>query len=214
MFCQFGGPTSAASISLGTSPLAVGEDFRYLGSLLQSDGSIDRDVTRRMNAGWMKWKQLTGTTCDRKMPIKIKGKIYKSVIRPVMLYGAECWATKVCDEKRMHVTEMRMLRWMCGVTRKDRIRNEYIRGSMKVAPIVEKMKSHRLSWFGHVMRREDDYVTKKVLEMRPEGRRKRGRPRKTWLDCVKENMRECGVNEDMTEDRVKWRDMTNKADPK
>ncbi|XP_048488766.1 uncharacterized protein LOC125491268 [Plutella xylostella] len=125
MFCQFGGPTSAASISLGTSPLAVGEDFRYLGSLLQSDGSIDRDVTRRMNAGWMKWKQLTGTTCDRKMPIKIKGKIYKSVIRPVMLYGAECWATKVCDEKRMHVTEMRMLRWMCGVTRKDRIRNEY-----------------------------------------------------------------------------------------
>ncbi|CAG9123917.1 unnamed protein product [Plutella xylostella] len=125
--------------------LTVGEDFRYLGSLLQSDGSIDRDVTRRMNAGWMKWKQLTGTTCDRKMPIKIKGKIYKSVIRPVMLYGAECWATKVCDEKRMHVTEMRMLRWMCGVTRKDRIRNEYIRGSMKVAPIVEKMKSHRLS---------------------------------------------------------------------
>ncbi|CAG9137028.1 unnamed protein product [Plutella xylostella] len=72
---------------------------------------------------------------------------------------------------------------------------------MKVAPIVEKMKSHRLSWFGHVMRRGDDYVTKKVLEMRPEGRRKRGRPRKTWLDCVKENMRECGVNEDMTEDR-------------
>ncbi|CAG9134626.1 unnamed protein product [Plutella xylostella] len=84
---------------------------------------IDRDVTRRMNPGWMKWKQLTGTTCDRKMPIKIKGKIYKSVIRPVMLYGAECWATKVMsDERRMHVAEMRMLRWMCGVTRKDRIR--------------------------------------------------------------------------------------------
>jgi hypothetical protein len=35
------------------------------------------------------------------------------------------------DERKLHVAEMRMLRWMCGGTRMDKLRNEYIRGSLK-----------------------------------------------------------------------------------
>lgn len=50
-----------------------------------------------------------------------------------------------------------------------------------------------------------------MIEMRPDGRRKRGRPNKTWLDCVKEKR---GVNEGMKEERVKWREITHKAEPK
>ena len=54
-----------------------------------------------------------------------EGKVYTTVIRLEMLYGAEPWATTKRQEKRIEVTEMRMLRWMCGVTRKDKIRNEH-----------------------------------------------------------------------------------------
>jgi hypothetical protein len=89
------------------------------------------------------------------MPLKLKVKIYKTIIRPVVLYGSECWATKVRDERILHVTEMRMLRRMCGVTRMDRIRNEHIRRNLKVAPVFEKMKSNRLAWYGHVIRRDE-----------------------------------------------------------
>jgi hypothetical protein len=113
-----------------------------------------------MNAGWMKWRQVSGTICDRRMPLKLKGKIYKTIIRPVVLYGSECWATKVSDERRLHVMEMRMMRWMCGVTRMDRMRNEYIRESLKVAPVTEKMRSNRLAWYGHVMRKDESHITK------------------------------------------------------
>jgi hypothetical protein len=49
------------------------------------------------------------------------------------------------DERKSHVAEMRMLRWMCGVKRMYKVRNEYIRGSLKVAPITEKLKGNRLS---------------------------------------------------------------------
>jgi hypothetical protein len=66
---------------------------------------------------------------------------------------------------------------MCGVTRIDRIRKEYIRGSLKVATVTEKMRSNRLPWYGHVMRRDASHITERVISM------------KRWMDCVKDDMR-------------------------
>jgi hypothetical protein len=69
-----------------------------------------------------------------------------------MLYGAECWPTKRQHVQQMSVAQMRMLRWMCDHTRKDRIRNEVILDRVGVAPIEEKLVQHKLRWFGHVQR--------------------------------------------------------------
>ncbi|PZC75290.1 hypothetical protein B5X24_HaOG206492 [Helicoverpa armigera] len=109
---------------------------------------------------------------------------------------------------------MRMLRWMCGVTRMDKVRNEYIRGSLKVAPVTEKMRGQRLSWYGHVMRRCERPATKSVLSMNVEGWSGRGRPRKRWIDCLKEDMKQKGVDVSMTSDREEWKKKTCCADPK
>ena len=48
------------------------------------------------------------------MNVKIKGKVYRPVVRPALMYGAETWALKKTQEKKLEVAEMRMLRWMCG----------------------------------------------------------------------------------------------------
>ncbi|PZC81077.1 hypothetical protein B5X24_HaOG213417 [Helicoverpa armigera] len=109
---------------------------------------------------------------------------------------------------------MRMLRWMCGVTRMDKVRNDYIRGSLKVAPVTEKMRSRRLSWYGHVMRRDDTHATKCVLSMNVDGWRGRGRPKKRWMDCLKDDMNRKGVSVSMVSARGKWKKMTYCADPK
>jgi hypothetical protein len=69
-----------------------------------------------------------------------------------MLYGAECWPTKRQHVQQMSVAQMRMLRWMCDHTRKDRIRNEVILDRVGVAPIEEKLVQHKVRWFGHVQR--------------------------------------------------------------
>ena len=62
----------------------------------------------------------------------IKGKVYRTVVRPALMYGAETWALKKAQETKLEVEDMRMLRWMCGVTKLDKIRNERIRGTTKV----------------------------------------------------------------------------------
>ena len=54
----------------------------------------------------------------------------------------------------MKVAEMKMLRFAMRVTRKDKIRNEYIRGTVKVERLKMKMRERRLRWCGHVMRRD------------------------------------------------------------
>ena len=72
---------------------------------------------------------------DKKIPVKLKSKLYKTVVRPAMVYGSECWALRKQEEQRLHTTETKMLRWSQGMARKDRIKNETIRGNAKVTPI-------------------------------------------------------------------------------
>ena len=91
--------------------------------------------------------------------------------------------------EKMEVAETKMLRWMCGVTRLDKIRNEKIRGSTKVGQISKKVQERRMRWYGHVMRRDEEYVEKRVMGIEVRGSRRRGRP-KMWADCVKDDLRE------------------------
>ena len=99
------------------------DGFKYLRPTITVDGSEEREVTRRIQAGWKNWREVSGVLCDRRMPVKLKGKVYNTVVRPAMMYGMEATPIKKVNEKRMKVAEMKMLRWMSGVTIRDRIPN-------------------------------------------------------------------------------------------
>ena len=85
---------------------------------------------------------------------------------------------------------MKMLRWMCGVIRLDKIRNEKIRGSTTVGEISKKVQERRMRWYRHVMRKDDEYVGKRATGIEVQGSRRRGRPKKRWVDYVKDDLRE------------------------
>ncbi|EPB66448.1 hypothetical protein ANCCEY_14458, partial [Ancylostoma ceylanicum] len=101
--------------------------------------------------------------CDRKTPLKLKSKIYRTVVRPVALYGAEFWPTTLKHEQTLHTVEMRMLPWTHRITRLGRVRKEDVRSMFGVAPIAAKMQEARLSWYGHVLRNEDSSVAKTAM---------------------------------------------------
>ncbi|KAL1447748.1 hypothetical protein WDU94_000621 [Cyamophila willieti] len=85
---------------------------------------------------------------------------------------------------------MRMLHWVCRLTRKDRVRNEKIRETVKVGPLGKKIQESRIRWFGHVERRNKSYISKRVEKIVIEGKRRRGRPKLRWRDKVEEDLRE------------------------
>ena len=104
----------------GTTVTKV-EDFKYLGSTVQEDGGSGKEVRKRIQAGWNGWRKVTGMMCNKKVPPKVKGKLYKTMVRPAMLYGMEAVAVTKKQVRQMEVAEMKMLRFSLGVTRKDRL---------------------------------------------------------------------------------------------
>ena len=82
--------------------------------------------------------------CDKRMPVGLKDKVYHMVVRPAVLYGSECWPIKKTQVQRLMVAEMRMIRWMCGYTRMDRISDGAIKDLVKVAPVEDKIRETRL----------------------------------------------------------------------
>ncbi|KAK3534858.1 hypothetical protein QTP86_028556 [Hemibagrus guttatus] len=131
------------------------QEFKYLGSTVQSNGECGKEVKKRVQAGWNGWRKVWGVLCERKISARIKGKVYRTVVRAAMLYGLETVSLRKRQESELEVAELKMLRFSLGVTRLDRIRNEYIRGTAHVGHLGDKVREARLRWFGHVQRREN-----------------------------------------------------------
>ena len=91
--------------------------------------------------------------CDRNILLNLRGKFYRTAIKPTLLYGTEYWANKKQHIQKMSVAKMRILK-LCGKTRKDKVRNKNIRLQVGIAAIEEKLKETRLQWFGHIECRE------------------------------------------------------------
>ena len=174
------------------------EDFKYLGSTVQNNGECGREVNKRVQSGWNGWRRMSGVICDRRVPGRLKCKLYMVAVRPAMLYGLETVALTERHEAEMEVAELKMLRCSLGVTKMDKIRNEQIRGTAQVGQFGEKIREARLGWYGQLRRQDDVYIGRRVLRMALPGNRKRGRSKGRFMFVVKEDMYHVEVTEEDT----------------
>ncbi|KAK3543189.1 hypothetical protein QTP70_012289 [Hemibagrus guttatus] len=77
------------------------QEFKYLGSTVQSNGECGKEVKKRVQAGWNGWRKVSGVLCDRKISARIKGKVYRTVVRPAMLYGLETVSLRKRQESEL-----------------------------------------------------------------------------------------------------------------
>lgn len=193
------------TVKLGNDEIELVQEFCYLGDVIGSSGDVQSTVIARIRAGWRKFTELSQVLCGRVLSLKMKGRLYKSCIRSVMCYGCECWAMKKIDTRRMQVTEMRMIRMMCGKTLRDGISNVSLRERTGVEDIEYHLGESRLRWLGHLERMNDTNLIRKVREERVPGSMKRGRPKISWEEVVKKDMKIRGLSINDAQDRNKWR---------
>ncbi|KAL3967110.1 myosin III [Sarotherodon galilaeus] len=157
------GPQTNSTITIDSEPLTKVAQFKYLGSLVTSDCETLPDARLRVNTAWMKWHQVSG------------------IVRPVALYGSECWPATTKHEQSLHTREMKMLRWK--------------------------------QWgYGHVVRSDKNSIAKTAQQSDLDGNRPQGRPKKRWMDRIKDDMKAVNVTPEDALDRKKWRKACKIAD--
>ena len=60
------------------------KEFKYLRSTVQESGGCEREVKKKVQAGWNEWRKVSGVFCDKRLPARVKGKVYSSVVRSAM----------------------------------------------------------------------------------------------------------------------------------
>ena len=108
--------------------------------MLSQEGGCEHAILKRIQTGWLKFRELSGVLIGKGMSVKSKGIIYTTFIRPAMLYDSETWPTKVEDIRKIQRSEMRMLRWIVGVSLSERKSNECVRNMLAIDDIGEVMR--------------------------------------------------------------------------
>jgi hypothetical protein len=135
---------------------------------------------------------------SRLLSRKLKVKIYKTIILPVVLYGCETWSLTLREEKRLRVFENRILRRILGPKRDEvtgewrKLHNEELHILYSSPNIIRQIKSRGMRWVGHVARMGEERNVYRVLMGKPYGKRPLGRPRRRWEDGIRMDLREIG----------------------
>ena len=172
--------------------------------MLSVDG--DAAVEARIRIGWNKFRHLVPLLTNQDVSLIMRGRLCSSCVRSSMLHGSETWPVRKENVVALQRAEMRMVRWMCGVKLKDRLPSRELRERLGIDNIALVLQQNRLRWYGHVLRKDDDWV-KKCMEYEVEGPRPRERPKRTWREVVREDCQGRKLNKEDAMDRCKWRKM-------
>jgi hypothetical protein len=147
------------------------------------------------NASYHSVQNLSSLRLTYKKKLKIK--IYKTVILPVVLYGYETWSLTLREEHRLSDFDSRLL--MSGPKREEdgswtKLHNDKLHNLYSSPHIVGVIKSRRIRWEGHVARMGEGRGVYRVFVGRPEGKRPLERPRRRWEDNIKKELREVGID--------------------
>jgi len=186
------------SVKIDNSSIERVEQFRYLGTMLTDQNSIQEEIKSRLKLGNASYHSVQNLLSSRLLSKNLKIKIYRNIILPVVLYGCETWSLTLREERRLKVFENRVLRKVFGPKRDEvtgewrKLHNEELNDMYSLPNIVRVVKSRRMGWAGHVASMGEDRGVHRVLVGKPEGKRPLGRPRLRWEDNIKMNLQEDG----------------------
>jgi hypothetical protein len=182
------------------------ESFTYLGSTVDKEGGTDADIKTRIGKARAAFCQLKNVWSSTELTTNVKIRMFNTIIKPVLLYGAETWRTTTTNMKRIQTFINTCLRRILRIRWPDKISNEQLWQRTQQQPAEEEILQRRWRWIGHTLRKPASSTTRQALTWNPQGKRKRGRPRNTWRRDLKKTGHTWGQLEKLAQDRDGWRE--------
>ena len=190
-------------VEVGDCVLEAVDRFCYLGDMLSAGGGCMAAATARCRCAWGKFRENLPLLTSKPVPFDLRGRLFSSNVRSSMLHGTETWPMTSAALHRLCRNDRAMIRWICGVKPSDDPSMDELHAKLGICDLAILVRERRLRWFGHVMRSNGEI--NRVRSRPVPGRKGPGRPKKTWEECVKQDLKVCGLSEAGTQDRLSWR---------
>ncbi|BHF72906.1 hypothetical protein SprV_0401597700 [Sparganum proliferum] len=204
-------PPNAPQISVNGTQLQVVESFPYLGSTLTRNTKIDDEVANRISKASQAFGRLQSTVWNRHgLQMSTKLKMYRAVILPMVLYGAETWTVYTKQARRLNHFHLSCLRRLLRLNWQDRIPDTDVLERTGILSIYTMLRQMQLRWSVHLVRMDDERLPKRLFygDVATGSRRQGGQIRR-YKDTLKSSLKRLQINptnwEELARDRPTWR---------
>nr|VZI49744.1 unnamed protein product [Spirometra erinaceieuropaei] len=202
---------NAPQINVNGTQLQVVDNFPYLGSTLSRNTKIDDEVANRTSKASQAFGRLQSTVWNRHgLQLSTKLKMYRAVILPTLLYGAETWTVYTRQARRLNHFHLRCLRRILRLNWQDRIPDTDVLERTGMLSIFSMLRQMQLRWSGHLVRMDDERLPKRLFYGDvATGSRRQGGPIRRYKDTLKSSLKLLQINpinwEELACDRPAWR---------
>ena len=179
-------------------------EFTHLDGNVSAGGGCEAAVIAGARCGWAKSMECSELLCCRRFPLRLKGSVNGSYVRPAILHGSEAWFLRESETGILRRAERSMVGAMSGVQLKDGKRFTYVMFMLGLCETIDQLAmANSVRWCGHVLRREDILVLR-ALDFKAYGQRKKGSLKRTWKKQVQEESVKIGLRREDALFRLKW----------
>ncbi|MEE4247060.1 MAG: reverse transcriptase domain-containing protein [Kangiellaceae bacterium] len=196
-------------ITLGVEALKTVDKFAYLGSIVSTTGGSDEDIKARLGKARQAFNTLKTVWKSPTLSTRNKLRLFNSNVKSVLLYGSETWRMNNVTNQKLQVFINRCLRNILQIRYPETISNRDLWQRTQQDPIGQQIARRKWRWIGHTLRKPAGNIARQALEWNPQGKRKVGRPRKTWRRSCDEELKMAGITwgsaKKTAQSRVRWR---------
>ena len=186
------------------------DQFKYLGSNVTADGGANKDIIERLGKARNAFRMLNPVWKSQQYKLNTKLKLNRNCVLFTLLYGSECWRMIESDLCKLSSFHTKSLRKIARIFWPRYISNEDLLEQCQQETMETIIIRRRWRWIGHVLRKEQDAIPRVAVQWRPEGHRKRGRPKTTWRRTVEAEAAAMGQSwgtlRMLAQDREQWKE--------
>ena len=143
------------------------EEFLYLGALLDKEGGATKDIQQRLSKARQTFYRLQRIWDSNEISRKTKVKLFKTIVRAVLMYGCETWKLTKTEAKKLDAFQYKCMKRILKIRWPQTISHQQIQETTGVNRTSDEIRRRRWNWIGHIMRKSrEDHLLQRIYYKR------------------------------------------------